>query len=218
MNCNDFWKKYEDTGLTPDLELHLAGCKKCQREMQIETALDRSLNVLPRYEAPDRIWDNICVELPVNSVPDTSIGKKIRGLLRKIFSFKNSFFPKPLLAGASVAVIAIICVLYFSNRPLTPGQKLKLQAEAIEQIERTEQEYLSSIARLSELAEAKKANINPEIYDVYEEKLAVLDNYILECREAINENKYNPHARTYLAMAYKEKTETLKEIIEYTQQ
>ena len=139
-------------------------------------------------------------------------------MLKNIFSVNISFFPRPLLAGVTIVLIAIIWIFYFKPGPLTPQQKLKLQAEAIKEIERTEQIYLESIARFSELAEENKDNIDPELYDVYLEKLAVLDDYILECKEAINENKYNPQVRTYLAVAYKEKAATLREMIEYSQQ
>ena len=221
MNCNDFWKKYEDTGLTPELEQHLARCEKCQMEMQIENALDSSLKILPRFEAPDRIWNNICLELQTDLAPDTSglsLREKVKRSLKNIFSVNMLFFPRPLFAGVIITLIALIWIFYFNTGPLTSQQKLKLQAEAIEEIERTEKEYLDSIARLTELAEDNKDNINPEIYDIYWEKLTILDDYILECKEAINENKYNPQVRYYLATAYKEKTETLREMIEYTQQ
>ncbi|MCE5251123.1 hypothetical protein LLG96_12975, partial [bacterium] len=74
------------------------------------------------------------------------------------------------------------------------------------------QEYLAAIDKLSGLVEQNKANIDPELYDLYREKLAVLDEYIGQCREAVAKNEYNINARKYLALAYQEKVETLREM------
>jgi len=80
-------------------------------------------------------------------------------------------------------------------------------------LEETENEYLAAIEKFSKLVESSEEYIDPEFYQLYQEKLALLDEFILQCQEAVRQNEYNINARKYLALAYKEKKETLQALI-----
>ena len=89
-----------------------------------------------------------------------------------------------------------------------------MQAETVAELEKKEQEYTAAIEKFSKFADNFEKSIDPELYQLYQEKLAVLDEFILQCKEAVEQNEYNINAREYLALAYKEKTETLKNMYE----
>ena len=74
MNCRDFWTRYDENGLTPELETHLQECPKCQKEMDAEQALMNAVKDLPTLPAPDHLWDRIASELPENTRSRTRFG------------------------------------------------------------------------------------------------------------------------------------------------
>ncbi|MFC1731177.1 hypothetical protein ACFL6I_12655, partial [candidate division KSB1 bacterium] len=99
-------------------------------------------------------------------------------------------------------------------RQYNSGKKVRLQVEAIAEIELKEQELLQSIESLTQLANAKMEWIDQDLYMLYKARLDIIDELILSCLEAIRENEYNINARKYLFLAYEDKISTLKKIVE----
>jgi hypothetical protein len=219
MNCKDFWKIYEDSGLTPELEAHLQDCPVCRKEMETESAILKAVQSLPVYRAPESLWERIAQELPARR-PEKNRAGIFTGIIdsyaRNLLSLLGGIRLKPVLAGIVIVLLSVLATRYYYTSPLSPRGKITLQNNAADELAIKEQEYLAAIDKLSALVEQNKGNIDPELYDLYKEKLAVLDQYINQCKEALTGNEFNINARKYLALAYEEKVETLREMSENT--
>jgi len=215
MNCNDFWKTYNEKGLTPELREHLENCASCENEFLIERELDRVIEILPDHEAPDSAWERIAAAIDASPDPvpaGPTVSERIRRFARKALPINVLF--KPSYAAAAIAIVAISIVAFHAVHEMYAPDSEHARRVAAKDLEKAEQTYLDAIEKFSGVVEERRQTMDPELYDLYTEKLAILDEYIEECREAVGENEYNSNARMYLALAYREKAETLKEMME----
>jgi len=218
MNCEEFWKRYDESGLSDELTAHLDGCESCSREVGFERDLMNRVRTLPVYEAPETAWENISREIGVER-PESGrrhMGGESRG--RPLFGFfrlpEVIPFRAAVAAAACIVLISIAMTYYATNMFLAPDMVAE-QERAVEEIELAERDYLAAIAKLDGIVERGKESMDPDLYAAYREKLALLDEYIAECREAVDINNYNPNAHMYLELAYREKVDTLKEMAEH---
>ncbi len=93
------------------------------------------------------------------------------------------------------------------------GDRDFLTDQALQEVERTESAYRQSIAKLSRLAQPELQNSASALTVNYREKLLLLDSAISETRANLEHNRFNVHLRTELADLYREKQETLKELL-----
>jgi len=214
MNCNEFWNKYNTGDMSPELREHLKQCARCESEFLIERELDKTVSRLPLYRAPGHVWERIAGEiggeeaaLPAKVPFAERFGRFIGGL------YPGTAALRPAAVWVFVAVIIASTGTYFATRALFPYDNEARMLQAANNLDETEREYLAAIETFSRHVDEQKNNIDPELYDLYMEKLAILDEYIERCRAAVGENEYNTNARMYLALAYKEKTETLREMV-----
>ncbi|MDQ5858790.1 MAG: anti-sigma factor, partial [Acidobacteriota bacterium] len=100
----------------------------------------------------------------------------------------------------------------FGVRPL-PRDPL-LTDVALDDVERSESEYVRSIENLSKLARPRldAAEATPLLLS-YREKLLLLDNAIAELDGEIRQNRYNTHLRRQLLGMYAEKQRTLRDVM-----
>ena len=213
MKCKEFWEKYEETGLTSEFEKHLEDCEGCRNEMKIELFLDKKAGSLPGFKAPEGVWEKI-IQREGFGEDKVSIREKINNIIQSFIPPAGHFSLKPAVAGLAFVLLIAAGIGYYFNKPLSPEQKTRLQMEAVAELEETEMNYIAAIEKFSSLVEDNKENIDPELYQLYDEKLTVLDDYIEQCKDAIAQNQYNGNARKYLAIAYQEKVETLKQLSE----
>jgi len=218
MDCKEFWKKYEQTGLNPELERHLEVCSGCRAEMEIELLLQQKVESLPDQKAPKRLWNRINDALPAgerqSEHSQSSVFTGIKRLIDSIFPAEKTVPLRPVIVGFVILLImtGTISVKYYNV--LNVEKKEQLQALAITEIEEKEQGYITEIEKLILLVEKKKDDINTDLFLLYRQKLAVLDEYIMLCQEAVERNQYNVNVRQYLVLAYQEKAEALKKLVE----
>lgn len=100
----------------------------------------------------------------------------------------------------------------FGVRPL-PKDPL-LTDVALDDVERSESEYVRSIENLSKLAQPRldAPEATPLLLS-YREKLFLLDNAIAELNGEIRVNRYNTHLRRQLLGMYAEKQRTLRDVM-----
>ena len=100
----------------------------------------------------------------------------------------------------------------FGVRPL-PRDPL-LTDVALDDVERSESEYVRSIENLSKLAQPRldAPEATPLLLS-YREKLFLLDNAIAELNGEIRLNRYNTHLRRQLLGMYAEKQRTLRDVM-----
>ena len=100
----------------------------------------------------------------------------------------------------------------FGVRPL-PKDPL-LTDLALDDVERSEAEYVRSIETLSKLAQPRldSAEASPLVLS-YREKLSLLDSAIADLSGEIRLNRYNTHLRRQLLGMYAEKQRTLRDVM-----
>jgi len=83
----------------------------------------------------------------------------------------------------------------------------------LKEIEAAEQAYMLSIEKLSKLSPFQPINAESPLLASYHEKLLIIDAAIAECRTNIEINRFNAHLRKELLSMYREKQNTLQELL-----
>jgi hypothetical protein len=84
---------------------------------------------------------------------------------------------------------------------------------ALQDVEKSEREYVRSIENLARVAQPRLAAASTPLLLSYREKLLLLDNAIAELNGQIEMNRYNTHLRRQLLGVYAEKQQTLREVM-----
>jgi hypothetical protein len=66
---------------------------------------------------------------------------------------------------------------------------------------------------LEEKAQSHMQNMDIQLMLLYKDRLAIIDNQIHECKEAMEQNPANTHIRNYMLAALQDKKETLSELL-----
>jgi hypothetical protein len=215
MECKKFWEAFEESGLNSELERHLNSCDNCREEMKIEHIIQKNIREIPLRQAPDTLWDKVKAEIPstpekefmVSRTPQMPLIEKIKKFF--IGSGGRTVPLRPVVIAFTLLIM--VAASQFIDSPSVKDKEI-LQAQAVLEIQKTESMYLAAIEKLSGGVEENEDVKASDLYVAYTEKIAVLDEYILQCKEAINLNNYNISAHKNLFLAYKEKVETLKKM------
>jgi hypothetical protein len=196
---------------------HAAGCARCSERLR---AFDEISVAAPGLR---KTWDS------------PELWPRIReSLAREAFSPKApaAAEPAPRRAGwpawlpiAAIAALFLVSFVglqvfrpslgdrqIFGVRPL-PKDPL-LTDLALDDVERSEAEYVRSIETLSKLARPRldSAEASPLLLS-YREKLSLLDSAIADLSGEIRNNRYNTHLRRQLLGMYAEKQRTLRDVM-----
>lgn len=196
------------------VEEHAQGCAACARELAEWRAIAAAAPALRKtWPSPD-LWPQIRQGLAEESQ-------------RPAEASAGGSWLRLLPAAAIVALFAIATAGLWVFRdsggrePLaTPWQTTKdplLTERAVDDVEAAEETYLASIEKLSRLAEPRLAASTSPVMLNYREKLALLDSAIADLRSGIEENRYNTHLRRELLAAYREKQQTLQNLMKEVQ-
>jgi len=127
-----------------------------------------------------------------------------------------------MMAGlAAVLAIAVAVVIMQYSRsapaPATSQDSDFLTEQTLKEVEQTEAAYRASIDKLTRLAQPKlNASENPAAIAA-REKLLVLDSEIASVRSTVSRNRFNAQLQAGLAVLYRDKQDTLKEILQSAQ-
>jgi tetratricopeptide (TPR) repeat protein len=190
------------------LERHLASCGEC-RELQED--MRRIVDRAARLETPepsDRVWRNVRAGLAAGS---------LRPSLEGAASEKRPFFvwgvPAVRLAGAAALALVLIASGLFvglrlgrQTTSLSPADGEKYTLAKLDEAERY---YQQAIRSLSEAFAARKGTLAPQVAELFDRNLSVIDATIQACRRAVLEEPDDLEARNYLLAAYTQKVTLL---------
>jgi hypothetical protein len=215
MSCEDRERIFLDGSAEEwaELELHARSCALCMEEIRAWKALSQAAEELRDYRENSALWAKIETSLEKNEQ------KRKAG---REFWKKWAFWRvipvgwQTALAGALVLVLAISGWYVLSHREGTQvGQSDRLlKNSALAEVERTERDYMKAIDRLAADAKPELDSPASPLLASYREKLVVLDSAIDELREEAGRNPSNAHLRYELLAMYREKQETLQEVLE----
>jgi hypothetical protein len=211
FECGDLERALAISELMPEAREHLKLCAACRREYRVWNDISAAAKDLHEDWDTPTLWPNI----------------------RKAIEAEPKPKPKPIWwkewkTWAVAATILIGAVLF--SRPwqwtqspasapetqIAPALSSSsdfLTEQALSEVERSEAAYRRSIEKLSRIAEPKIEKSATPVTVSYREKLLMLDSAISETRTNLAQNRFNVHLRRELADLYREKKQTLEELL-----
>jgi hypothetical protein len=209
FECGDLERALAVSDLMPEAREHLKSCASCRREYRLWTEISSSARELhEEWESTD-LWPKIrrCIEAEIK--PSQPWWKESK-----------------IWALAAVLAVAILLPLRFWRGSVKPqasppaqtatassvGQDF-LTDQALREVEKNEAAYRQSIDKLSRIAQPKLATAaSPRVVNA-REKLMVLDSAIADTRANVASNRFNVRLQTALADLYRQKQQTLQELL-----
>jgi hypothetical protein len=209
FDCKDLERALAVPELLPDAREHAKVCDACRRELWLWSEMSAvAPGLREEWEAPD-LWPKIRQALAAQQ----------KAAKPRMLGWRGDW---RILAGiaAALAIAVSVFVMRYSRpapAPAAPQDSDFLTEQAFAEVEKTEAAYRASIEKLSRIAAPKlDASENPVAVSA-REKLLMLDSEIDNVRSTVAHNKFNAQLQAELAVLYRDKQDTLKEILERAQ-
>lgn len=210
FECGDLDRALATPELMPEAREHLKQCAACRREYRIWTDISTAAKELHEDWDSPRLWPRI--QQAIEAEP------KRKPVWWK--EWKTWAIAALVLVGISIALIRPweFAKPPAANAGLTSASYTSsdhdfLTDQALKEVEKNEAAYRQSIDKLSQLARPKLQNPVSATSVNSREKLVMLDSAIAETRANLDQNRFNVRLQTELANLYREKQETLKELL-----
>ncbi len=191
------------------LEVHAAVCAECGEQVRIWKGLSVAAGELRQEWETPYLWTKIERGLAEQSAERPS---RVRAWLnwpgKTVFEWRTVAALILLILVSGTTTWLIFHGRDGSNSPLLLGNS------AVSKVERAEAAYQKAIDKLDEQARPQLDPPSSPLMANYREKLLVLNNAIAELREQAGQNPANAHLRRQLLAMYREKQDTLQEILE----
>jgi hypothetical protein len=209
FDCKDLERALAVPELLPDAREHAKTCDACRRELWLWNEMSAVAPGLREdWETPD-LWPKIRQTLAAEQ----------KAAKRSGFGWRGDWRIMAGLAAALAIAVSIFVMKYSRPAPVPAGQPDAdfLTERTLKEVEQTEAAYRASIDKLSRLAQPKlNASENPVAVSA-REKLLVLDSEIDNVRATVSHNRFNAQLQADLAVLYRDKQDTLKEILQRAQ-
>ena len=123
-------------------------------------------------------------------------------------------------AAAVLLVVLTSAAIWFIKQPKTPElaqNPALLNDRAVNDVEHAEAAYERAIDKLDAQARPQLENSSAPLMANYREKLLVLDSAIADLKAQAGINPANGHLRRQLLAMYREKQDTLEQVLEVKQ-
>jgi len=215
MRCrkaNDYISRSVDCELVgreaARLERHLASCGECRALVADLRAIAGGAAKLDAPEPSDNVWKRIRAGLAAADLKPSRAG--LGTDRRPLFGLGV-----PALRYAGVAALAVVLVVSGVVVGLRLGrQGLPVGPEAGEKytlakLDEAERYYQQAIKSLSEAFASEKGALAPQVAELFDRNLSVIDATIQACRRAVLAEPDDLQARNFLLAAYTEKVTLL---------
>ena len=200
FECKDLERALEVPELLPDARDHARDCAPCRRELWIWGEMSQVAGGLREEWDTPELWSRVRHALSAEPNPKQTRHWEWRWLV----------------AIAAVLVISATAALWYPFRQHPgPGQSDNafLTEQTLNELEQAESAYTNSISKLAHLAEPHLQRADAGLRSAYKEKLAMLDSAIAELKSTVDQNRFNARLQAELAALYKQKQQTLQEIV-----
>jgi hypothetical protein len=210
FECGDLERALANPDLMAEAQRHMRDCALCRSEYRVWNEISSAAKQLHcEWESP-HLWPNIRAALEAQIAAPKQRWPSLSLTNWKVWAFT-----------AAVAAIVAFAVMRWpetaaDNKPAlaTLAGRDFLTDKALREVEKNETAYRRSIEELSRLAQPKLESPNSSpLLASYREKLLMLDSAILETRSNIAQNRFNTRLQTELADLYREKRQTLQEVL-----
>ena len=207
-----------DTAAIDTARDHAKGCPRCAEQIRAFDEISAAATSLRKSWDSPALWPKIRESLVKESSAPSS-GSPERERAPRMAPAWPAWIP--IAAIATLFVVSFVGLQafrpglgdrqFFGVRSL-PKDPL-LTDTALQDVEKSEREYVRSIENLARVAQPRLAAASTPLLLSYREKLLLLDNAIAELNGEIEMNRYNPHLRRQLLGVYAEKQQTLREVM-----
>ena len=194
---------------------HAESCARCRERLEAFDAISAAAPLLKKTWESPALWTKIRESLAREAFAPATPGERSD---RSAPSWPAWL---PIVAIATLFLVSFIGLQVF--RPnLGERQIFGVRAlpkdplmtdVALEDVERSEADYIRSIDNLSKLAQSRLRAADTPLLVSYREKLQLLDGAISELNGQIQQNRYNTHLRRQLLGIYAEKQQTLRDVM-----
>jgi len=206
FECGDLERALANSDLFPEAREHLKTCAVCRREYRLWNDISSVARELHEEWDTPALWPTIRQAIEAERKPERIWWKQ-----RKTWA-----------AAAALAIAIVVPVgLWRHSVATAPAARTQsstpdfLTERALREVEKSEAAYRQSIARLSQLAAPKLSQpSSPEVANE-KERLALLDSAIAETRASVASNRFNIRLQTALADLYRQKQETLRDLLSH---
>jgi hypothetical protein len=206
FECGDLDRAMANADLLPEAREHFKTCAACRREYRLWNEISATARELhEEWETPG-LWPVIRETLETERKPEVLWWKQWK-----------------TWAIAAALAIAIAVPVRLWRHSLATGTATQatsatpafLTEQALREVETSEAAYRRSIEKLSQLAAPKLAAVSSPAVVNEKERLSLLDSAIAETRANVASNRFNIRLQTALADLYRQKQETLHEILNH---
>ena len=210
FECGDLDRALANPDLMTEAREHLRHCAACRNEYRVWNEISIAAKQLHQeWDSPD-LWSRI----------ERNIEQE-RPSRKRLWARWNTW----MVAAAAAVFVMVVMILPWqqmtgvkappnSARPATPSGRDFLTDQALRNVEKNEAAYRQSIDELSRLAQPElRSQTVPPLIASYREKLLMLDSAIQEMRLNVAQNRFNVRLQRELADLYRDKQQTLQEIL-----
>ena len=213
------------------LESHLEECADCRTLLTDLRRLRESARALPKMTPPESLWQKVRADFDAEAsgagvrrlsagLPASSAKPRPGSVLR--------FIPRrpSVLAGlaaAAVLVLAVSAGIFFATRPAVPAAAVEptsahpTPAQTVQSVEAeldlADQHYEKAIAGLEQVAKEGQALLDPQVAEVLQKNIGVIDQAIRESRTALRSQPTSELAQASLFDALQRKIGLLRDTI-----
>jgi hypothetical protein len=205
FECGDLERALANSDLFPEAREHIKACAVCRREYRLWNDISTTARGLhEEWETPE-LWPAIRETLQAEQKPVTLWWKQW----------------KTWSLAAVLAIALAVPLQLWRHSPATtpnapaPATPAFLTEQALREVEKNEAAYRQSIEKLSQLAAPKLAAAASPAVINEKQRLALLNSAIAETRANVASNRFNIRLQTALADLYRQKQETLRDLLNY---
>ena len=217
IKCNDRERIFLDG--TPQewaaLEDHCGDCAACAEELRAWKNLSIAASELHHDWDSPALWPRI--EQALSQQP----GRTSKQSRWRLFGSWNLGALQWQTAAAALLLVALtISTVWFfknSNTAMVEQNPALLTDRAVNDVVRAEASYERAIDKLDAQARPQLQNSTSPLMANYREKLFVLDSAIADLKSQASINPANGHLRRELLAMYREKQDTLEQVLEVKQ-
>jgi len=207
-----------------ELEAHLNSCYACLEVYRELVLIRTGVSQAESMEPSPRVWEEIKARIQSEVLPGLDRRQQAQVMDKPVSKLFRWFrVPRPAFRYAVAAFIflAFIAGAFYLGRYYQPGTQLTQLASAenatIQKIQEAEFHYRKAIDALSQAVQSAKSDLPPQMVEMLEANLQVLDRTIELCQQAVNQHPYDLNARDYLLSAYNDKVTFLNRVLETKQ-
>jgi tetratricopeptide (TPR) repeat protein len=193
-----------------ELKAHLEACPECRSLAHDFAEIVRRAGNLNSPEPSPAVWPRVAAAVRASreEVPAVAPGR----------SWLGAFWAKAAWRYAAAAALALVIVgavvIRQTSWRAAAGPAQRNSAEyTLAKLGEAQGYYEKAIQSLSEAVISRDSRLPPEIAEIFKGNLAAMDETIQACRQIIEGDPGNLTARAYLLTAYREKVDTLEEMI-----